>query len=103
MRRSKLGSTWPMATEILNNFTWGVIEEAVVLAPSKLGHFVLGWHGAKSITKSSYDVVAQFSGDNMNAMDLMEVNGNALAIPLRHTVSTTALSTVILISSQSSL
>ena len=66
--------------QILHHPTWGVMEDAAILTPSKVAQFALGWHSNKSITKSSYYVEAKFSGENSNAMELMEVAQKAWAM-----------------------
>ncbi len=63
----KVGFIWAHGTEILHQSTWGVIEEVAALTPSTMGQIALGWHGYKSIAKSSYYAVAKFPGDNMHA------------------------------------
>ena len=68
----QVGFNLAHGTEILHQSTWGFVEEVVVLTPSKVGQFAQGWKGHKSITRSSYYVVATFSGDNKHAMDLLE-------------------------------
>ncbi len=45
-----------------------------------MGKFALGGHGDKSIAKSPYYAVAKFSGDNNNAMGLMEAAQKAWAM-----------------------
>ena len=70
----RVGFNLAHGTDVLHQSTWGFIEEAVVLTPSKVGQFALGWHGDRSITRSSYYVVANLSGENTNVMDLMKVD-----------------------------
>ena len=67
-----VGINLARGTKVLRQSTWGLIEEVVVLTPSKVGQFALGWHGDRSTTRSSYDVVAKFSGDSNDASDVME-------------------------------
>ena len=78
--RSKLGSTWPMALKSSTGPIGGFIEEVVVLTPSKVGQFSQGWKGTKSVTRSSYSVVAKLIVDNSNAMDLIEVVVHACVV-----------------------
>jgi hypothetical protein len=68
----QVGFNLAHGTDILHQSNWGVVEEVVVLTPPRCGSLPLvgKWH--KSI-------VAKFTGDKDNAVDLMEVVAKAWA------------------------
>ena len=68
----QVGFNLAHGTEILHQPTWGFIEDAVVLRHSNVGQFAQGWNRRNTITRSSYWVVATFSGEHNTGMDLLE-------------------------------
>ena len=68
----QVGFNLAHGTEILHQSTLRFIEDVDVLIHSKVGQFAQGWKRRKTITRSSYWVVAKYCGDNKDAMDLLE-------------------------------
>ena len=68
----QIGMNLAHGTEVLHQSLWGFIHQISILTPPKMGQFGIGWWTRTPMTRASYYAVAKFTGENPEALELMD-------------------------------